>query len=276
MMLEGAGLKGGLDIMAGPPGETSLNLPPLDEMTPERIAALGGKAVVEEESEEEEELDGKAGEGAYTWDEDEWDEGLAAMGGADPLGDVGWDVAERFDVLIAELLTTPAHDQDMLHAVGQSGGVGFGVVGGRLVLFLRGGGSRCLLADPCLAFRTTHRTASQYHNVFLSRHFLPLMRAKMEDLVALGPESEEGAALQAVLLRLVKYAEQLVVQLQEVSRRGWGMDGWGVCVCVCVCVCAVVMVGWGGWWWWWCVCGGCVVMGWGGLVGGVGRYGAYT
>jgi hypothetical protein len=51
--------------------------------------------------------------------------------------------------------------------------------------------------------------------VFLSRHFIPLMRAKMEEVVEAAAD-EGGAALQAVLLRLVKYAEQLVVQLQEV------------------------------------------------------------
>ena len=47
------------------------------------------------------------------------------------------------------------------------------------------------------------------------------MRAKMEEVVELGPGSAEADALQAVLLRLVKYAEQLVVQLQEV-RFWWG------------------------------------------------------
>jgi hypothetical protein len=49
-------------------------------------------------------------------------------------------------------------------------------------------------------------------------------------VVALGPETEEGAALQAVLLRLVKYAEQLVVQLQEVSALWVGVLGVGVWV----------------------------------------------
>jgi hypothetical protein len=51
------------------------------------------------------------------------------------------------------------------------------------------------------------------------------MRAKMEEVVELTPGSPEANALQAVLLRLVKYAEQLVVQLQEV--RGGGGCGSG-------------------------------------------------
>lgn len=121
MMLEGTGLKGGLDIMAGPPGEKSLELPPLEEMTPERVAALqrqserthvDGKK--EEEDGEEEELEGGA-----EWDEDEWDEGWAAMGGPDPLGDLGWDVAERFEVLISEVRATPS--PEMFHSIGTLG-----------------------------------------------------------------------------------------------------------------------------------------------------------
>lgn len=54
------------------------------------------------------------------------------------------------------------------------------------------------------------------------------MRAKMEEVVELAPGSLEANALQAVLLRLVKYAEQLVVQLQEVSEGVWGFAGWGI------------------------------------------------
>lgn len=67
--------------------------------------------------------------------------------------------------------------------------------------------------------------------MFLSRHFIPLMRAKMEEVVELGPGGPEADALQAVLLRLVKYAEQLVVQLQEVRLRVWvwGCGVFGVC-----------------------------------------------
>jgi hypothetical protein len=130
MMLEGTGLKGGVDILAGPLGEKSLDLPPLDEMTPERIAALGRQTQrmhvqeMEEEEEEEgeereEEAEGEEGTDPL-WDEDEWDEGLGAMGAADPLGDVGWDVAERFEVLINELLATPS--PDVFHSIGGCGG----------------------------------------------------------------------------------------------------------------------------------------------------------
>lgn len=133
MMLEGTGLKGGVDIMAGPPGERSLELPPLDELTPERIASLQrqteqthleqGEGAAEEGKEDE----AVAGGAGAEWDEDEWDEGLAAMGGPDPLGDVGWDVAERFEVLIAEVLATPA--PEMFHSIGAwmgGGGLAWG------------------------------------------------------------------------------------------------------------------------------------------------------
>jgi hypothetical protein len=132
MMLEGTGLKGGVDIMAGPPGERSMELPPLQEMTPERIAALKRPQTEqthldqeEEEEEEDEEGVGSSGEAgaAAEWDEDEWDgEGLSAMGGPDPLGDVGWDVAERFELLINELKATPS--PDMFHSIGAWMGFG--------------------------------------------------------------------------------------------------------------------------------------------------------
>jgi hypothetical protein len=56
--------------------------------------------------------------------------------------------------------------------------------------------------------------------VFLSRHFTLLVRTRLETL-----ESEEE---QAVLLRMVAYAEQLVIQLQEV-RVWWGWRGGRGC-----------------------------------------------
>ena len=61
-------------------------------------------------------------------DEDEWDEALGTMGGPDPLGDLGWDVAERFEVLFAELEATPS--PDMFNAIGGLGWIcGWGSCG---------------------------------------------------------------------------------------------------------------------------------------------------
>lgn len=124
MMLEGTGLKGGVDILAGPLGERSLELPPPEEMTPERIAALKRQTEqthLEEGDEAEDERANSSsideGGAASEWDEDEWDgERLSAMGGPDPLGDVGWDVAERFEVLINELKAMPS--PDIFHSIG--------------------------------------------------------------------------------------------------------------------------------------------------------------
>eukprot|EP00624_Nannochloropsis_granulata_P003923 evm.model.NODE_29647_length_52634_cov_57.405155.19 len=176
MMFEGTGLKGGMDVLAGPPGETSENLASWERrregVGDEEGAVL--QSLVEEEEEE---------------DEDEWDESLGATGEADPLGDVGWDVAARFDLLVRELEAT-VDSPDLLAGI-----------------------------------------ASQYHNVFLSRHFLGLMRARLEacEAAAGGEEEEEGgrwgrgrrevtAATPVVLARMVTFAEQLVVQVQEMGQ----------------------------------------------------------
>ncbi len=162
MMFEGTGLKGGVDILAGPPGEESVDLSA-------RMARGTDAGVLEEEEEEEEEIDGEEEEEVE--DEDEWDEALGRMGEADPLGDVGWDVAERFDVLVRELEAT-AESPDLFNSI-----------------------------------------ASQYHNVFLSRHFLGLMRARVEACEA-GEDAEVSPATPVVLARMVNFAEQLVLQLQ--------------------------------------------------------------
>lgn len=53
-----------------------------------------------------------------------------------------------------------------------------------------------------------HVAAKEYHNVFLSPHFIPLTRYRMAEV-----DKEEDRDL---LLRLVKYAQDLVLQLQEV------------------------------------------------------------
>jgi hypothetical protein len=174
MMFEGTGLKGGLDVLAGPPGEASMDLSSWER---EREGASEEEgAVLQSLTDEEEE------------DEDEWDESLGAMGEADPLGDVGWDVAARFDLLLRELEAT-VDSPDLLPAI-----------------------------------------ASQYHNVFLSRHFLGLMRARLEACEAAAGGEEEGggrwgggrsevtAATPVVLARMVSFAEQLVVQVQEMGQ----------------------------------------------------------
>jgi len=173
MMFEGTGLKGGLDVLAGPPGEASVDLSSWER---EREGAGEEEgAVLQSLANEEEE------------DEDEWDESLGAMGEADPLGDVGWDVAARFDLLVRELEAT-VDSPDLLPAI-----------------------------------------ASQYHNVFLSRHFLGLMRARLEACEAAaggeegggrwgGGRSEVTAATPVVLARMVSFTEQLVVQVQEMGQ----------------------------------------------------------
>jgi len=178
MMFEGTGLKGGLDVLAGPLGETSEDLASW-ERDREGAGEKEG-AVLQSLEEEEEEED----------DEDEWDESLGVTGEADPFGDVGWDVAARFDLLVRELEAT-VDSPDLLPGI-----------------------------------------ASQYHNVFLSRHFLGLMRARLEacEAAAGGEEEEEEggrwgvgrsevtAATPVVLARMVSFAEQLVVQVQEMGQ----------------------------------------------------------
>ncbi|TFJ87970.1 hypothetical protein NSK_000790 [Nannochloropsis salina CCMP1776] len=166
MMFEGTGLKGGVDVMAGPPGEEGMDLRSWERGAEEARVGREGEARSEEVEEDE--------------DEDEWDEALGSMGDADPLGDLGWDVAARFDVLVRELEAT-VDSPDLLPAI-----------------------------------------ASQYHNVFLSRHFLGLMRARLEacEAAMAGEEDGEGvtAATPVVLARMVRFAEQMVVQVQEMGQ----------------------------------------------------------
>jgi hypothetical protein len=178
MMFEGTGLKGGVDVMSGPMGEKGVELPSLEEMKAsiemegkekqQRKKEEAGAYINEEEEEEEDE------------DEDEWDEALGMLGDADPLGDIGWDVAARFDLLVREL-EAAVESPDLFQSI-----------------------------------------ASQYHNVFLSRHFVGLMRGKLEEVkMASEGGSIDGATtgrVQVVLSRMVAFAEQLVVQLQEMSQ----------------------------------------------------------
>ena len=55
-------------------------------------------------------------------------------------------------------------------------------------------------------------TAAEYHDVILDDHFIPAMR---ERLATITTEQE-----QTIMLKLVKYAEKLVIQLSEVRECG--------------------------------------------------------
>jgi len=62
-----------------------------------------------------------------------------------------------------------------------------------------------LNGTPC-----DHFKAAEYHDIILDDHFIPLMREK---LATIGTEGER-----ATMLKLVNYAEKLVIQLSEVSQ----------------------------------------------------------